>query len=91
MGNLVYLVGLVLVIVGFLIGRLRPGNSVRARDISGNMVVGNVSGTVSQNARLTAAEGAAKPSKPDRIGWLIMIIGVLVALAQLAYDVLAAK
>lgn len=93
MGNWLYLVGLVLVIAGFLIGRIRAGNSVRARDVSGNMVTGNVSGSVSQNAQLAAAEAgkpqvAARASKPDRVAWLIMIIGVLIAVAQLAYSVI---
>jgi hypothetical protein len=96
MGNWLYLIGLSLVIAGVLlglIGRLRVDNSVRARYIAGNTVAGNVSGTVSQNARIAAAEGgkkAAEASKPDRVAWLIAIIGALIAAAQLAHDVLAA-
>lgn len=97
MGHWLYLVGLALVMGGFLIGRLRAGNSVRARDISGgNLAVGNISGTLSQTVQPAAADaGKPKPAtdagKPDRVAWLIAIVGVLVAAAQLAHDVLAAK
>jgi hypothetical protein len=69
------------------IGLLKRSNSVRARKMTGNLAVGDNSGTINQNYRATgeAKEGAP----PDRVAWWIAIIGVLIAAAQLAHDVLA--
>lgn len=61
-------------------------NRVKTRDISGNVVVGDVSGTVLQNSITQAANERKRP--PDRISWIIGIAGVLIAVAQLAHDLL---
>lgn len=84
-----YLVGLVLVIAGFLVGRIRGGNSVRARDISGIVIGGDASGPVSQATQSSPLAPASR--KPDRVAWLIGIVGVLIAAAKLVYDLLATK
>jgi hypothetical protein len=87
MGPYLYLLGGALLVVAFLLGRSGGGNKLQARNVSGNIVVGDVSGSVSQVAAPAAAAAPAEP-KPDRIAWLIGIIGVLVALAQLGHDML---
>jgi hypothetical protein len=50
------------------------------------VVVGDNAGTINQSYRVTAA-GEARPAAPDRVAWAIAIVGVLVAVAQLAHDV----
>jgi hypothetical protein len=85
-----YLLAAVLILVAVLRSRSAPKNQLRARDISGNVSVGDVSGTLTQTG---AAPPPADP-KPDRVAWLIGIVGVLIAVATLAYTVihdLAAK
>lgn len=67
------------------ISLFKRSNSVRARKITGNIVVGGNSGTINQDYRETGAE--QDRASPDRIAWAIAIIGVLVAAAQLAHDV----
>ncbi|HKM72062.1 MAG TPA: hypothetical protein VJX94_18730 [Stellaceae bacterium] len=89
MGYWPYLVGLALVVAGFLVGRFRGGNAVRARDISGIVVGGDVSGSVSQTTQ--PSRSAPASSKPDRVAWVIGIVGVLIAAAALIHDVLATK
>jgi hypothetical protein len=73
-----------------VLGRSRSRNSLRARDITGNTVVGNVSGSVYQGtapqAPTPSPEGKRIPH--DRVAWGIGIVGVLVAVAQLAHDLL---
>jgi hypothetical protein len=89
-----YIVAAVLIVAAFLVGSLRRGNSVRARDISGISIGGNASGSVSQNApppRATANAPTVAATKPDRVAWTIAIIGVLVAAAALAHDLIAGK
>lgn len=88
MGYWPYVVGLVLVIAGFLVGRSRGGNSVRTRGISGIVVGGDVSGSVSQAMRPSRL---APASTPDRVAWVIGIVGILIAAAALIHDVLATK
>jgi hypothetical protein len=84
MGSYLYLVGGALLILAVLLGRFRGGgNTLRARGVSGNVNVGNVSGTVTQTFTSTGDKG--KP-EPDRVAWVIAIVGVLVALAQFAQD-----
>jgi len=73
----------------FILGLLKRSNSLRARKIIGNVVVGDTSGSITQNYRADGAEVAARPAAPDRVAWAILIIGVLIAAAQLAHDVLA--
>jgi hypothetical protein len=80
-----YIIGAALVIAAVLVGRLGKRNSLRARDLSGNVVVGDVTGHVSQASSQSADAGKAAP---DRVAWGIGIVGILVALAQLAHDVL---
>jgi hypothetical protein len=67
----------------------RRSYSMKARGIKGNIVQGrDISGTVNQ----TYTEAAdAKEAGPDRVAWAIGIVGVLVAVAQLAHDVFWAK
>jgi hypothetical protein len=89
MGWYVYVVAAVLVAVALVIGRPRPRNSLRARDMSNaNVHVGDSSGPTSQTVT-PAAPAGPREAKPDRIAWAIGIIAVLVALAQLGHDVLA--
>lgn len=88
MGYWPYPVGVVLVVSGFLVGHFRRGNSVRARDISGIVVGGEVSGSVSQT---TQPSPLAPSGKPDLVAWVIGVVGVLIAAAQLVHDVLATK
>jgi hypothetical protein len=83
---IVYAVGVLLMLVGLF----KRSNSRRSRDISGNVVIGNNAGTVSQSYR-TASASEARPPAPDRVAWVIAIVGVLVAAAQLAYDLFWAK
>ena len=89
MGWYVYFIAGVLLIIAVLIGRSRGGNSMRMRDNSGNVIVGDITGTVSQTS--APLPRAPEKSAPDRVAWGIAIAGVLVAVAQLAHDVLAAK
>ncbi|MHB8623782.1 MAG: hypothetical protein ACYDBA_10540 [Sulfuricaulis sp.] len=71
----------------------RRSNILRARRIKGNIIVGHISGTVNQ----TYAEAAPRPSgkhdyasapQGDRASLVIGIIGVLIATAQLVFDML---
>ena len=87
MGWYPYLLAGALLVIAVLIGRSGPRNRLRARDISGNVVVGDVAGTVSQ----TSTSQLAADQKPDRVAWAIGIVGVLIAAAAFAYDVLAKK
>jgi len=94
MGSYLYLVGAALLVLAVLLGRSGSRNALRARDISGNTVVGNVSGGVYQGTApqmpAPAPEGKPEGKKvpPDRVAWGIGIVGVLVAVAQLAHDLL---
>ena len=87
MGWYPYLLAGALLVIAVLIGRSGPRNRLRARHISGNVVVGDVAGTVSQ----TSTSHPAAEQKPDRVAWAIGIVGVLIAAAAFAYDVLAKK
>jgi hypothetical protein len=69
------------------VGLFKRSNSVRAGKIGGNVVVGDNSGTVNQNYRVTDEKN--ERASPDRVAWWIAIVGVLIAAAQLAHDVLA--
>jgi hypothetical protein len=90
MGSYLYLVGAALLVLAFLVGRSGSRNSLRARDITGNTVVGNVSGGVYQGATPQAPTPASKGTKvpPDRVAWGIGIVGVFIAIVQLSCDVL---
>ena len=90
MGSYLYLVGAALLVLAFLLGRSGGRNSLRARDLSGNTVVGNVSGGVYQGTAPQAPplSSEAKKVPRDRVAWGIGIIGVLVAVAQLFHDLL---
>ena len=68
------------------IALFRRSNRLRARKIVGNVLVGDVSGTVNQHYSQAGAE-PARPAPPDRVAWAIAIVGVLIAVAQLAHDV----
>jgi hypothetical protein len=80
MGSYLYLIGGALLILAILISRFRGGgNTLRARDVSGNVNIGNVTGSVTQTSTSSGDKG--KP-EPDRVAWGIAIVGVLVALGQ---------
>jgi hypothetical protein len=84
MDSYLYLVGGALLILAILLGRFRGGgNTMRARDVSGNVHVGNVSNGATKTSTSSGDKGN---SEPDRIAWGIAIVGVLVALAQFAQD-----
>ncbi len=85
MGWYLYLLaGVMLTVAGLMITGSRRRNAMRARDISGNVIVGDVSGSASQAS--APPQSTAPKSGPDRTAWAIGIIGVLVAIAQLAHD-----
>ena len=86
MGSYLYLIGGALLILAVLLGRFRGGNALRARDVSGNVIVGDVSGSVTQTSTSSGDKG--KPA-PDRVAWVVVIVGVLVALTHLAQDLVA--
>jgi hypothetical protein len=71
------------------IGLFKRSNSLRARKITGNVVVGGNRGTINQSYHADRETPVPPPAKPDHVAWWIMIIGVLIAAAQLAHDVLA--
>jgi hypothetical protein len=73
-------------VLAIVLGRSGKRNTLRARDISGNVVVGNVSGSISQAASPQAA--AERKTQPDRVNWGIGIVGVLITAATLAHDML---
>lgn len=81
---IIYVLAALLIAIGFF----KRSNSMRARKITGNVVVGDNSGSIIQNYRADK-EVAALPATPDRVAWAIAIVGVLIAAAQLAHDVLA--
>jgi hypothetical protein len=93
--SVVYLIGAALIVVALLIALPRRGHSFRARDIHGNTFVGNVNnGSVSQDAAAPVAappSGTRAKSRPDKVAWIIAMVGVLVALAQLGHDLLLSK
>jgi hypothetical protein len=81
----VYAIGVLLIVVGLF----KRSNSLRARNVTGNVVVGENSGTINQSYQPIAAR---EPSAaPDRVAWAIAIVGVLIATAQLAHDVIWGK
>ncbi len=74
-----------------LVALLRRLTSVRARDISGIIVTGDNSGSIVQNKTEAASRSGAEDGRApsgDRVAWAIGIAGVLIAAAQLAFDVL---
>ena len=82
---IVYVIAAVLVIAALA----RHSYSLKARRIKGNVVqMRDNAGTINQT--YTEA-GGAEQAGPDRVAWAIGILGVLVAVAQLAHDVLGAK
>ena len=82
---IIYAIGVLLIIVGLF----KRSNSLRARNVAGNVVVGDNSGTINQTYRPNRAR---EPSAaPDRVAWAIAIVGVLIAAAQLAHDMFWGK
>lgn len=82
---LTYGLALVLLIVAWK----RRGNRLKARQIKCNVVVGNNAGTINQSYSASTAGDEHTPptvSEGDRVGWVIGTVGVLIAAAQLAYD-----
>ena len=92
--SVVYLAGAALVVVALLLGRSRRGHSVRTRDVSGNMIVGDISGPVSQGAvppPATPPPGAASKSFREWVAWIVGIAGFLLALAKFVHDMQAGR
>jgi hypothetical protein len=82
---IVYAIGVALIVVGLF----KRSNSLRARNVTGNVVVGDNPGTISQSYRTNRAREPA--AAPDRVAPTIAIVGVLIAVAQLAHDVFWGK
>jgi hypothetical protein len=83
---LIYVLAALLIVIGLR----KRSNSLRAGKIIGNVVVGDISGTINQSYTQTRATEAS-PAPPDRTAWAIGIVGVLIASAQLAHDVFWGK
>ncbi len=83
---LVYGLGVLLIAIGMF----KRSNILRAGKITGNVAVGNNSGTINQSYRQRGAPGA-RSAAPDRTAWAIAIVGVLIAAVQLAHDVFWGK
>jgi len=83
--SIVYVIGVLLIVVGLF----KRSNSLRARNVTGNVVVGDNSGTINQGYRSNGAR--ERPAVPDRVAWAIAIVGVLIAAAQLARDLFWGK
>jgi hypothetical protein len=77
-----------LLVAAFLVGRRGGGNRIRTRDVSGMVIGGDASGSVTQNVQPASQSNA---NKPDRVAWSIGIIAALIAAAQLAHDIFWAK
>jgi len=87
-----YLIGGVLVIIGVilrLINRkwLTGKKTLRSRDISGNVIVGQVSGVVTQTSSSQAHIASTPSDGVAKAHLIVTIVGLVVAAAQLAYDV----
>ena len=81
-----YALAIVMIALGLLIGR--RGHSVRASNVRSSVVAGEVNASVTITSTETHATDRqdAGNRHGDRIGWLIAIIGVLLAAAQFAHD-----
>jgi hypothetical protein len=84
--SIVYAISVLLIVAGLF----KRSHGLWARNISGNVVVGDNSGTINQSYGAAGA-GEARPGAPDRIAWGIAIVGVLIAAAQLAHDLFWGK
>jgi hypothetical protein len=84
--------GLAFFLIMFLLLRLllRPKASVQAHNISGIVVGGDSSGSISQSNTEAAPSSSSEGRTPhgDRVLWVIGIIALLIAAAQFAFDVL---
>jgi hypothetical protein len=82
--------GLALVLIMAVLVRLLARPKMRARDISGIVVAGDNPGPITQTRTETAPPSSSegRPSERDHVAWAIGIIGVLIAAAQFAFDVL---
>jgi len=78
----VYALGVVIAVLGLWVGR--RGHSVRARDVHGSVVAGDVNAPVTITN--TEPGKTSEAARGDWIGWVIGIVGVLIAAAQLAHD-----
>lgn len=81
---LVYVLGFAIVALGTLLAGHQT-HSVRARDVRGSVVAGEVNESVT--IRNIETDTNRHDGHGDRIGWLIAVIGVLIAAAQFAQDV----
>lgn len=80
MGSYLYLAGFAAVILALFIGRGR----------SHSLKAGNITNSTVTNGDTNSVSPQPSPPKPqgDRVAWVIAIIGVLVAGAQLTHDVM---
>jgi hypothetical protein len=77
--------GVALLLVGFVL-LLRPRRHVRISNARGNVVVGDVTGQVSQSYAETGGPGPPAPSRiglKEVIGWLLALPGAALAIAGL--------
>ena len=82
----IYLLAVAITAVGLWLGR--RGHRVSARDVRNSVVAGEVNGPVTMT---NAAPGEDREAaRGDRIAWIIGIVGVLIAAAQLLHDLFGA-
>lgn len=81
---LIYGLAVVLVVVALA----RRSNSLKARRIEGNVVIGDTTGPINQTYNAPPPSKDSNREPGDRIAWVIGIVGVVIAAAQLAHDVL---
>jgi hypothetical protein len=92
MGSTSYILAAVLLLAAILVSRRPRGSNIRARDISGVVIGGDVNSGVivtGNNNRVVAQSrpGLAPPKqRPDRVAWAIGILAALIAAGQLALD-----
>lgn len=87
-----YIAGVILVVLAFGVWIFRRRSyGIRANSISGNVQIGDNSGTVNQTFSAPAGLAPGDRAPPDRIAWAIGIVGVFVALAQFAHDIFFGK
>jgi hypothetical protein len=82
---LVYAVAATVVGVGLLVGR--RGHHTRTRDVTGGVVAGEITGSVTINTAAVSPQRQKPKVSGDRVGWAIAMIGVLVAIAQFTYEI----
>lgn len=80
-----YLFAGALLVIALVVGRTRRG--IKARDVADSILInGDAHGAVTQ----LVAKPSLPPAKaaPDRVAWVIALLGVIIALVQLGRDLL---